>query len=145
VEVYNTVQLFPFHPCCRVITTKAKLAQNREKYVRFLKAIIKSHEFFVKNPKAAIQIVQKTTGYTNEEVSLSLTNANFILNPDPLKNGFVKFWKMMIDTGYIKSDLNINDFIDTTVYEDALKSLMKEEPQNDYLKFMMKQFKEQNT
>src|ERR1051326_4730384 len=33
VEVFNTVELFPYHPCCRVITTKDKLKADPEKYV----------------------------------------------------------------------------------------------------------------
>ena len=144
VEVFNTVQLFPFHPCCRVITTKSKLAESRDKYVRFMKALIRAHEYFVKNPKASFKIVQKYTGYSYDEVAVSLSNPNFILNPDPLKKGSVKFWKMMIDTGFIKSNLDIANYIDTTVYRDALSSLMKTEPQNDYLKYMFKQYQEQD-
>jgi len=144
VEVYNTVELFPYHPCCRVITTKQKLKEERPKYVRFLKALIKSHEFFIKQPRKSWEIVQRYTGYTMEEVQSSLTNPNFILNPDPLKNGFVKFWKMMNDTGYIHSNADINQYIDTSVYEDALKSLSAEEPKNPYFAYMTKQFKENN-
>lgn len=145
VEVYNTVQLFPFHPCCRVITTQAKLKANRPKYVKFMKAIIRSHEFFVKTPNPAIKIVEKYTGYSHEEVELSLKNPNFILNPDPLKNGFIKFWHMMNDTGYIQSKRDISKYVDTTVYESALEALIKEEPNNDYFKFMRNQFRVHNT
>lgn len=144
VEVYNTVQLFPYHPCCRVITTKQKLEKHRKKYVRFMKGLIRSHEFFIKQPRKAIQVVQRYTGYTMEEVSASLTNPNFILNPDPLKNGFVKFWKMMNQTGYLNSKKDINQFIDTSVYEDALKSLMKKNPKNPYYAYMTRKFREQN-
>ena len=145
VTVFNTMELFPFHPCCRTITTRKKLQKDRPAYVRFLKAVIRAHEFFIKQPIPAMKIVQRYTGYTWEEVQSTLTSSWFKLNPDPLKNGYVKFWKMMNETGYITSDRDITKFIDTSVYEDALKALMKEEPANPYFKYMMKQFREQNT
>ena len=143
--VYNTVELFPYHPCCRVITTQTKLKAHREKYVRFMKAVIKSHEFFIKQPAKAIDIVAKYTGYPVQEVRDSLTNPNFILDPDPLKNGFVKFWNMMNETGFIKSNRDITKYIDTSIYEEALNALMKEGPKNPYYVYMMKKFKEQDT
>jgi NitT/TauT family transport system substrate-binding protein len=142
---FNTVELFPFHPCCRIITTQSKLRQNREKYVSFLKAVIRSHEFFIKQPIKAIDVITQYTGYPKDEVRDTLTNANFILNPDPLKNGFVKFWHMMNETGFIHSNLDINKYIDTSVYKDALESLQKDEPKNPYYAYMLKQFKEQNS
>jgi NitT/TauT family transport system substrate-binding protein len=144
VEVYNTFQLFPFHPCCRVITTPEKVAREREKYVRFLKALIRGHEFFVKFPLKAVEVVQKFTGYTKEEVRLTLTNPSFRLNPDPLKNGFVRFWKMMNETGFIDSKADINKYIDATIYRDALEQLLKEDPANPYLGYMKKQYMEQD-
>ena len=142
--VYNTVELFPYHPCCRVITTRPKLEAHREKYVRFMKAVIKSHEFFVKHPAKAIETVAKYTGYPQKEVHDSLTNPNFQLNPDPLKNGFVKFWHMMNETGFIHSNQDVTKYIDTSVYEEALKLLKKEKPTNPYFSYMEKQFREQN-
>ncbi len=143
-EVYNTFELFPFHPCCRIITTPEKLKKDRPKYVRYLKAIIRGHEFFTRFPLKAVDIVQEYTGYTKDEVRISLTNPNFRLNPDPLRNGFIKFWKMMNETGFIHSKENIEDYIDSSVYEDALKKLMEEDPQNPYYSYMMKQFLVQN-
>ncbi len=143
--VYNTVELFPYHPCCRIITTQAKLKADRSKYVRFLKAIINAHQFFVQQPAKAIDIVARATGYAPDEVRATLTDPAFMLNPDPLKNGFVKFWRMMLDTGFLESKADVNKYIDTTVYEDALKELLKEQPQNPYYAHMMKQFKAQNT
>ena len=145
VNVYNTVQLFPFHPCCRVITTKKKLKKHRGKYVKFMKALIKSHEYFVKKPRESMNIIQRYTGYSMQEVTSSLTNPNFQLNPDPLKNGFVKFWNMMNDTGFINnSKVDIKQYIDTSIYKDALASLIKDEPTNPYYKYMERQFTQQN-
>lgn len=144
VEVYNTVKLFPFHPCCRVITTQDKLKTHRAEYVKFMRAVIKSHEYFVKQPRDAWKIIQKYTGYTDEEVKTSLSSPSFQLNPDPLKNGFVKFWKMMNDTGFVDSDADINQFIDTSIYKDALDSLAAEDPKNAYYIYMQKQFIQQN-
>ncbi len=145
VTVYNTVQLFPFHPCCRVITTRDKLKNSRGDYVKFMRALIRSHEYFVKQPKKSMEIIQRYTGYTMEEVVGALTNPNFQLNPDPLKNGFMKFGKMMEDTGYLATKVDMSKHIDTTVYKDALDGLIKEEPQNPYFKFIMNQFLQQNS
>ena len=74
----------------------------------------------------------------------SITNPNFILSPDPQKKGFVKFWKMMNETGYVKSDKDITKYIDSSVYEDALTQLQKEDPKNPYYAFMMTQFRDRN-
>ena len=36
----------------------------------------------------------------------------------------------MVDIGYSKGNVNIDDYIDTTVFEDALNELIKENPDN---------------
>jgi NitT/TauT family transport system substrate-binding protein len=141
--VHNTMEMFPFHPCSRLITTRAKLAKDREKYVRFVKGLINAHQFFIRKPNEAIKIVRDYTGYSQDEVE-TLKSSSFKLEPDPLSTGLIKFWEMVRKIGYVKSNADIRKFIDTTIYRDALAALIKEEPANPYYKFMEKQFETQN-
>ncbi len=139
VTVYNTVELFPYHPCCRVIALRARIKDERPKYVRFLRGLINAHKLFVQKPRVAMETVRRYTGYTKDEV-MALTHPNFLLNPDPLMNGLVRFWGMVNDTGYVKSKADIRDYVDNSIYFDALMGLRKDFPTDPYYKYMEQQY-----
>ena len=45
-----------------------------------------------------------------------------------------KFYKSMVDIGYSTGSVNIDDYIDTSVFEDALNELLEEDPDNELYK-----------
>ena len=52
------------------------------------------------------------------------------LSPNPDRQNTKAFFQAMVDIGYSKGNVNIDDYIDTTVFEDALNELIKENPDN---------------
>lgn len=62
--------------------------------------------------------------------------------PDPDKAGVEKFWDLIRQSGYITSDLDINNYIDTTIYKNALDDVIKQYPEEGVYKKLKAEFKE---
>jgi len=63
-------------------------------------------------------------------------------NPDPNKQGVIEFWDFMKQIGYIKSDINIEDHVNTAIYKSALESVLKSSPNDEIYKKLKADFKE---
>ena len=68
-------------------------------------------------------------------------------SPDPNSKEVKKMWEQMKAIGYIKNadDININNYINLTLYEKALNELIQEYPEDKpYYQKLVERFKKQN-
>lgn len=51
---------------------------------------------------------------------------------------------MMKDSGYIDTDVRVEDHIDSTVYKEALDELISENPDDQFYQNLLSEYKEMN-
>lgn len=131
IAIYIT-ELFENNVCCRQAVMRSNLANNPERWERFMAALIKAYDFYQNNHDETVEITSKYVKvdkkYLNKETYAP--DATMVCSPDPLKKSVNTYWNIMKKTGFIKTDIDINDHIDTKVYKSALDRLIKENPSN---------------
>ncbi|MDR1870814.1 MAG: ABC transporter substrate-binding protein [Deltaproteobacteria bacterium] len=136
--------LFAFHPCCRLITTKDTLEKRRPELVKLLKGLLQAERDFYKNPEIGVQANMDDLKIDEKLARLMTLDPHIQLEVDPNTKGVVTMWDYMLESGYIKSNANPKSFIDVTLYKEALDSLKATEPQEPYWSELETRFKEWN-
>lgn len=132
IGIYIT-DLFENNVCCRQAIMRSKLKENPELWEHFMAALIKAYDFYQTNHEETIDITSKYVKVDKKylEKETYAENATMICSPDPLRKSTNKYWNIMQETGFINSDININEHIDTSVYKTALDKLSKDNPDNE--------------
>lgn len=118
------------HVCCRVVVVEEILKQKREAFVRYVKALIRAYDFYTNHQDETVDIIAKYVKLDKELIKNSTYSGHIHSIPDPDKKRFAEFWEAMKKAGYIESDLDINQFVDPSIYQEALQALRAEQPDN---------------
>ena len=122
---------WPDYICCRLFTTRDKLKENREAYVDALKANIEAYSLLENDKEAAEKAARQGIDLDDDAYQKQVYQYGHLgLSPNPDRKNTKAFFQAMVDIGYSKGNVNIDDYIDTTVFEDALNELIKENPDN---------------
>lgn len=135
---------FENHPCCRQIANSKALEKNPDKYEAFMRALIKAYRFYKENHAESIEILSK---YVNidKDILEAETYGKFVeSNPDPASKAVEGFYQSMRDAGYIEKEVNVQEHINTSIYEKALDSLLKDEPNDKIFQQLKSEFAENN-
>lgn len=139
-------KFFPYLPCCRQVVTRSQLKGNRDKYVRLLRASIRAHKFVIEHPVEAAAIIGKWLHMPASQVRSSIMSAYVTLTPDPMRKG-VELYQRTNDR-FTKTKTSTAEFIDTSLYKDALYGLAgedKDDPRSKgYYGTMITRFKANN-
>jgi NitT/TauT family transport system substrate-binding protein len=136
VAMYIT-DLYDNNVCCRQAVLRENLQEHPELWVNFMAALIQAYDFYQTNHEETIDIIAKYVRVDKKylEKETYAEDATMICSPDPMKLSVNKYWGIMKQTGFIKSDIDINDHINVAMYKAALDRLLKEAPENqNYLK-----------
>lgn len=141
IAMYIT-DLFENNVCCRQAVMRSKLEEDPELWSHFMAALIKAYDFYQSNHEATIDITEKYVKvdkkYLRKETYAE--DATMICSPDPLRKATNKYWNIMKETGFITSDIKMDDHIDTAVYKAALARLLSEHPENMSYKKLTAEF-----
>lgn len=118
------------HPCCRQIAVTDRLAQDPDAYVAFLSALIRAYDFYKSNHEESIDVLAKYVQVDREILEGETYGEHIGSSPDPNREGVAKFWEAMKAAGYVTSDLDINEHVDTAIYEKALEGILARYPDN---------------
>ena len=121
----------PDFPCCRQTTSAEALADKRDALVRFETALLRALDVYQNDRKTT---VEKLTAYSGQDEAYveaimygtdSYQNA-MIVSLDPNKNKVKDFYEVMKANGDIDAGTpyDIADYIDTSIYADALETLI---------------------
>jgi ABC-type nitrate/sulfonate/bicarbonate transport systems, periplasmic components len=132
------------HPCCRQIALTSKIKENPSDYEKLLAALIKSYKFYKENEDESVNILSQYVKIDKEILKAETYGGHISSNPDPNKEGVVKFWDFMKKIGYITADdsLKIEDHVNTQVYANALDNILKESPDDEIYKKLKSDFKQ---
>lgn len=125
-------QYHPDHPCCRFATMNSTLNGDRDSYVRFEKALIEAYHFVKTNETGTVSDVSKYAKFNESVIRDSIYSPHFQFSPDPNKKAIEDYWSMMNSEHYINSTLNVDNYIDTSAYKQALDEEIAAHP-NDTL------------
>lgn len=138
----HITDLFENNVCCRQAVMGTELKKNPERWRHFMGALIKAYDFYQTHHEETIDITEKYVKvdkkYLRKETYAD--DATMVCSPDPLKKSTQRYWNIMKETGFIHSDIAIEDHIDTSVYEAALARLLRENPDNERYKSLTAEF-----
>jgi NitT/TauT family transport system substrate-binding protein len=132
------------HPCCRFVVTNSTLQQNRDVHVRFEKALIQAYAFAGNNKEKTVTDVAKYVSFNQSIISDSIYSPHFDYSPDPNKKAIEQWWQMMNNLGYINSTANIDSYIDTSVYKQALDEVIKEYPNEQAYQILLADYQKKD-
>ncbi len=134
--------------CCRQSAYSVNLSENRQAYVYYLAGQIKAYKDIYTEEEDTIESLVASSGQTEDFIYSyiydSESNANRTFNPDPNYNGVQDLYEIILEQGYLESDLTLDEFYDLSVYADALKLVISENPDDSYYQNMKDYFVEHN-
>ena len=132
--------------CCRLTTTTDKLKADRDTYVHFLKANIKAYRVYKTDEDKAVELMKNFLEIDESVIRNQLYEyGHLVLNPNPEKDRIIAFYDSMFDLGYVEDNVNIGEYVDISIFEDAITQLLEEEPDDPTFKELYEQFKATNT
>ena len=129
VSALHIDDVAPDFICCRIITTPENLKARRADFVKFLRAQLKAYRLIHTDEGKALPLINKSIEVDPAVLKSQVFEDKHLgLVPDPAKLRVEDFYDSMKRVGYIEGKVNIDDHIDATLYQEALASLLKEEP-----------------
>lgn len=139
---------FADFPCCRQTTSRAAIAEKRDALVKFEIANLRAYEVFINDHATAIDALAAYSGQPNQYVEAIMYGLEgeydnaMIISLDPNKNKVIDFYETMKLNGDIdpETPYDIADYIDTTIYQDALNEMIARNPDSELYAGLMKEF-----
>lgn len=146
--VYEVGDLAPDYVCCRQLSSKEKVEDKRDAFVKKAVAEIRAFEYYnqEENHDECVRILSEQSGQDEDYVRAYIyENTKYTL--DPNINGLQSLFDMLLLGNYIEdvTVTEIADSVDTTLYQDALQILTEREPDNEFYKTLQEQFETNNT
>ncbi|MDR1921882.1 MAG: ABC transporter substrate-binding protein [Candidatus Adiutrix sp.] len=120
--------LFPDHPCCRIVATQDVIKNHRPELVKFLKALLRAEKKFTQDRNFGVTAVINQLKLDEKVARTLVLEPHSELAVDPNTKAVVQMWEHMNNIGYLKSDLDPRSLIDTSIYLQALEELKTEHP-----------------
>jgi NitT/TauT family transport system substrate-binding protein len=137
--------LQPGHPCCRLTVNADDLQRRPEVWEHFIRAILRAEKFANDNHEKTLDDISKYLKLDRALIQKAYYEGYLDQTSDPNVAGIVRFWKIMLKSDFIQSDKDITKFIDTKVYEKALNSLAKENPNDEFWKKRLEIFAQRDS
>lgn len=138
-------------PCCRQTTSRNAIESKRDALVRFEMAALRGYATFINDKEASIEALVKYSGQDAAYVEAIMYGTDAYKNAmkvslDPNRKKVSDFYEVMKANGDIDADTqyDINDYIDTSIYEDALKYLIAEGENKDIYEKLLEEFEANN-
>lgn len=138
-------EFYPHYTCCRIVGNTAHINANRDTYRRFLVGLIKAYRFYRTNQEETVKIYTRNLKISEDIVrNETYTKRIAESNPDPFKKGVLDFWQHILASGYIPKDYPVAKHINTTIYKEALDSVIKQHPKDKIYREMLAFYKKNN-
>ena len=141
VAVKHLDELWPGFICCRMVTTRENLKVNRDAFVKVLKANIKAYNLIRTDREKTVQLAKNAIDL-DESILLSqiYDYGHLEFSPNPSEKDTAAFYNSMVAIGYAEGNVNINDYIDSSLFEEALNELLDEDPNNEIYQGLKQDF-----
>lgn len=145
VELVREVgELVPNYVCCRQVTSRKSLNKKRDTFVKFTKANLRAWNYFENpaNRENVIKILADFSGQKENYINQYFFVNHTLLTLDPNTNGIKSFYTAMVNSDYFtgKTPVDISNYIDSSVYKEALDEVVKENPDDEFYKVALKNY-----
>lgn len=138
-------------PCCRQTASRAAVTDKRDALVKFEMAALRAYVTYLNDKETTIKTLAEYSGQDEAYVEAIMYGTDdydnaMIVSLDPNKKKVSDFYDVMKANGDIDADTeyDINDYIDTSIYEDALQNLIKEGKDKDIYEKLLTEFEANN-
>lgn len=138
-------------PCCRQTASRTAVNDKRDALVRFEMAALRAYDTFLNDKETAIKTLAAYCGQDESYVeAIMYGTADYdnamIVSLDPNRKKVADFYEVMKGNEDIdpETPYDINDYIDTTIYEDALKNMIKIGDNKDLYEKLLTEYEENN-
>ncbi|MDR1276114.1 MAG: ABC transporter substrate-binding protein [Candidatus Accumulibacter sp.] len=142
--IVRSGDLYPGHPCCRLIVSGAELKKRPEVVERFLRALLQAERFSQDHRKETVDSIEKYVKLDRATLEKSFYTPNLDQTTDPNVKGVEQFWLALVASNFIDGKRPLDPIFDVKPYRGALESLAKEHPKDAFYQERLKQFKERN-
>ncbi|RXT08001.1 ABC transporter substrate-binding protein [Ammoniphilus sp. CFH 90114] len=142
--VSYTDEYFEGHPCCRQVALNDNILKRKGDYEAFFRALIRAEKFYHENKEETIDIVTRYVKVDRALIEADAYGGTMLISADPNKKGVEEFWEGMKKIEYVQSQEGIENNINVALYEEALNALLKQSPEDAFLKELEQKFKEDN-
>lgn len=112
------------YSCCRMEGQTEWVNENPNTVKAIIRALLRAQSYYEANKDEAVKLHAEKIEATEEYVAAyMLDDEHYFVSVDPLKNSVVRAWEILDKTGFLDEkakDIDINDHINTTLYEEAL-------------------------
>ena len=115
--------IMPNYSCCRMESTTEFVQNNPNTIKAILRSLLRAQCYYENNKEACPPVLAAIQGVDNAVVEAFMLNEHYMPTLDPLRNGIVRAWNILDATGFLDENakqIDINDHINTTLYEEAL-------------------------
>ncbi len=138
-------------PCCRQTASRTAVNEKRDALVRFEMAALRAYATYLNDKETTIAALTAYSGQDEAYVEAVMYGSGeydnaMIVSLDPNKKKVSDFYEVMKENGDISADTkyDINDYIDTSIYEDALKALIEEDNDKELYEQLLAEFEDNN-
>lgn len=120
----------PNYSCCRMEARTEWINDNPNTVKAIIRSLIKAQAIYEADREAAAQLHADKIGAKLDYVTAYMLDEHYLVSVDPLKNSVVKAWETLDATGFLDEkakEINIEDHINTTLFEEALAELIEED------------------
>lgn len=134
--------------CCRVTVRGEISDEDAVAYKKFLKGLIRAERTKIETPEKNLEASLGRFKNLPEETVDEIVNEPHLHNTaDPNKKETLEVWERMKAIGYVDEvgqQIDMNDYLNVTFYEQALNELIEENPNDEYYQKQLETFKKQN-
>jgi len=138
-------------PCCRQTTSRKTLEEKRDGLVRFEKAALRAYATYINDKQTTLTTLAAYCGQDESYVEAVLYGTSdydnaMIVSLDPNKKKVSDFYEVMKANGDIdaETEYDINDYIDVSIYEEALKAMIEEGENKELYQSLLEEFESNN-
>lgn len=112
------------YSCCRMEAQTDWVNENPNTVKAIIRALLRAQSYYESNKEEAVTLLAEDIEATEEYVAAyMLDDEHYFVSVDPLKNSVERAWDILDKTGFLDEqakDINIDDHINTELYEEAL-------------------------
>ena len=139
----------PNYVCCRQSANGTYFSEHRDAYVAYLKGQIKAYKTYRESPDEVVRLLAKNTGedegFIRDYIYDEEKSAKREFCPDPNYNGSKATYDELLKQGYVQSDKTLDELYDISVYAQALKEVIAENPDDGFYDELVERFLRDNS
>lgn len=148
---FYPVDFIPDFPCCRQTTSRRALNEKRDAFVKFMIANLRGYQLLMTDKKSSIAALVEYSGQDADYVENVIFGtptylAAMKISMDPNRNKVCEFYEIMKANGDIdaQTSFKMEDHVDITIYQDALKEMIRRDAGNSIFNQLMDEFEINN-